>query len=152
MLDMVRSMMARVNLPISFWGDALLSTTYILNHVSSKSVPSTPYEIWKGKKYYLSIMCPWGGTTYIHNTPHEYGKLGPMRKKCIFIRYAELSNGYVFLGEDMYGRVIKFESQDIIFLEDDFPKRSEINGDFLLYDMEDPEVSESARQIDLAPI
>ena len=103
------------------------------------------------KKHYLSIMRPWGGTTYIHNTSHEYEKLGPMRKRCIFIRYSEHSNGYVFLGEDMNGRVIEFESQDIIFLEDDFPKRGEINGDFLLYEMEDPEVSESARQIDLAP-
>ena len=31
LLDMVRSMMAQANLPISFWGDALLSATYILN-------------------------------------------------------------------------------------------------------------------------
>ena len=29
LLDMVRSMMAQANLPISFWGDALLTTTYI---------------------------------------------------------------------------------------------------------------------------
>ena len=31
LLDMVRSMMAQANLPINFWGDALLSATYILN-------------------------------------------------------------------------------------------------------------------------
>ena len=47
MLDMVRSMMVQANLPISFWGDALLSTTYIFNQVPSKSVPSSPYELWK---------------------------------------------------------------------------------------------------------
>ena len=46
LLKMVRSMMAQVNLPISFWGDALLTVAYILNHVPSKLVPTTPYELW----------------------------------------------------------------------------------------------------------
>ena len=45
LLDMVRSRMAQANLPISFWGDALMVATYILNRVPSKSVPSTPYEL-----------------------------------------------------------------------------------------------------------
>ena len=102
---MVRLMIAQANLPISFRGDALLSATYIINLVPSKSVPSTPYELWKGETHDLSIMRPWGCTTYIHNTSHEYGKFGPRGKKCIFIRYSEFSKGYVFLGEDMTRRV-----------------------------------------------
>ncbi|XP_075112616.1 uncharacterized protein LOC142182297 [Nicotiana tabacum] len=40
--------MAQANLPISFWGDALLTATYILNKVPSKSVSSTPYELLIG--------------------------------------------------------------------------------------------------------
>ena len=35
LLDMTRSMMAQANLPISFWGDALLTNAYILNRVPS---------------------------------------------------------------------------------------------------------------------
>jgi transposase InsO family protein len=50
LLDMVRFMMAQANLPISFWGDTLLTAAYILNRVPSQSVSSTPYELWKGKK------------------------------------------------------------------------------------------------------
>jgi len=49
LLDTVRSMMAHANLPISFWGDALLTTTYILNRVPNKSVIATPYELWQVK-------------------------------------------------------------------------------------------------------
>ena len=30
LLDMVRSMMVQANLPISFWGDALMAAAYIL--------------------------------------------------------------------------------------------------------------------------
>ena len=48
LLDMIRSMMAHANLPISFWGDALLTAAYILNRVPSKSVSATPYELWSG--------------------------------------------------------------------------------------------------------
>ena len=32
------------------------TTVYILNRVSSKFVPSTPYELWKGEKPDLNIM------------------------------------------------------------------------------------------------
>ena len=48
--------------------------------------------------------------TYVHNVSHEYGKLGPKGKKCIFIRYSESSKGYIFLREDINGSVTKIES------------------------------------------
>ena len=28
------------------WGEALKTTTYILNQVPSKPIPKTPYELW----------------------------------------------------------------------------------------------------------
>ena len=83
--------MVQANLPISFWRDALLYEAYIINRVPSKSVPSTPYELWKDKTLDLSIIRPCGCVGYIHNTSHEYGKLGPKGNKCIFIRYSEFS-------------------------------------------------------------
>ena len=45
LLDMIMSIMVHANLPISFLGDTLLTATYILNCVSSKSVTVTPYEL-----------------------------------------------------------------------------------------------------------
>ena len=35
---------------------------------------------------------------YVHNVSHEYGKLGPKGKKCIFIRYSKSSKGYLLRG------------------------------------------------------
>ena len=84
LLDMVRSMMVQVKLPISFLGDPLMTTAYILNRVPSKSVPSTPYELWKGVTPDLNVMCLWGCATYVHKVSHEYGKFGPKGRKCIF--------------------------------------------------------------------
>ena len=56
LIEMVRSMMARAHLPITFWGDALLTTTFILNQVPSKSITTTPYELWTNKKPDLSFF------------------------------------------------------------------------------------------------
>ena len=60
LLDMVRSMTAQANIPISFWDDVLLSATYILNRVPSKSVSTTPYKLWNGRKPLLDHLRPWG--------------------------------------------------------------------------------------------
>ena len=45
LLDMVRSMMLLTDLPLSFWGYALETTSFTLNRAPSKSVKTTPYEI-----------------------------------------------------------------------------------------------------------
>ena len=45
----------------------------------------------------------------------------------------------MFVGEEVDGRVIEFESQDVIYLEEDYPTRCELNKDFQFYEMEDPD-------------
>ena len=56
LLDMVRSMMSLTNLPLSFLGYALETATFTLNRAQSKSVETTPYELWFGKKPKLSFL------------------------------------------------------------------------------------------------
>ena len=108
----------------------MFTAAYILNRVPSKSVPSTPYELWNGEKSDLGNLHPWGCVAYIHNNSHQYGKLGPRGTKCIFIRYSKLSKRFVFVGEEVDGRVTKFELRDVVFLEEDYPTKGEIDKDF----------------------
>jgi len=129
LLDMVRSMMAQDNLPVSFWGDALLTATYILNSVPSKSVSTTPYELWNGRKPRLDHLCPWGSIGYVHNPTHKYGKLGPRATKMVFIRYPKHSKGYVMDGEHPNGGMKEVDSRNIDFLEDEFPSIGEVKKD-----------------------
>ena len=73
LLEMVRSMMAQANLPISFWGDALMSVAFVLNRMPFKSIASTPYELWTGRKPDLNILRPWDLTIsskvlFLHST------------------------------------------------------------------------------------
>lgn len=117
LLDMVRSMMAQANLPIKFWGDALLTETYILNHIPSKSVSTTPYELWNGRKPSLDHLRPWGSAGYVHNPTHKHGKLGSRATKKVFIRYPEHSKGYVMFGEHPNGGMTEMDSRNVEFLE-----------------------------------
>ena len=139
LLEMVRPMMAQANLPISFWGDALLIAAYILNHVPSKLVPTTPYELWTGTKPNLENLQPWGCAGFVHSTSHKYGKLGPRASKKIFIRYSESSKGNVMYGEHFDGGMTKIESRDVNFIEDDFPSISEAKQDLQLYELQELE-------------
>ena len=60
LLDMVRSMMSLTDLPLSFWGYALETAAFTLKRAPSKSVETTPYELWFGKKPKLSFLKVWG--------------------------------------------------------------------------------------------
>ena len=50
LLDIVQSMMSLIGLPLSFWGYALETVAFTLNRALSKSVETTPYELWFGNK------------------------------------------------------------------------------------------------------
>lgn len=115
--------MAQANLPVTFWGDALLTAAYILNRVPSKSVPSTLYELWTGRKPDLSHLRPWGLSGFVHVPAQKRGKLDMRAVKCIFIRYSEHSKGYVFVYEQPDGGLTEVESWDVDFIEDNFPSR-----------------------------
>ena len=128
-----------------------MTTAYILNRVSSKSVSSTPYELWTGRKPYLNWLHPWGSAAYIHDTSHKYGKLGPRGKKCILIRYSENSKGFVFIGEDFCGRITEIKSRDVTFLEDQFPVKDDVDKSHHLYEIDEQGNVGTSHQIDDIP-
>ena len=46
LLDMLGPIMTQANLPITYYGDTLLTTAFIFNHVPSKLVSTIPYVLW----------------------------------------------------------------------------------------------------------
>ena len=65
LLDMMRSMMFLTNLPLSFWGYALEIAALTLNRALSKSIETTPYELWFDKKPKFSFLKVWGCNAYV---------------------------------------------------------------------------------------
>ena len=94
LLDMMRSMMSLTDLPLSFWGYALETATFTLNRVPSKSVKTTSYELWFGKKPKLSFLKVWGCNAYVKKFQPD--KLKPKPEKCIFIGCPKENVGYTF--------------------------------------------------------
>ena len=122
LLDMVRSMMSLTDLPLSFWGYALETAAFTLNRAPSKSVETTPYELWFGKKPKLSFLKVWGCDAYVKKLQPE--KLEPKSEKCIFIGYPKETIGYTFYLRSE-GKI--FVAKNGSFLEKEFLSK-EVSG------------------------
>ena len=114
-LDIMRSMMSLTDLPLSFWGYVLETAAFTLNRALSKSVETTPYELWFGKKPKLSFLKVLGPDTYVKRLQPD--KLEPKSKKCIFIGYPKETIGYTFYHRSK-GKI--FAAKNGTFLEKGF--------------------------------
>ena len=115
LLDMVRSMMSLTDLPLSFQGYALETAAFTLNRAPSKSVETTPYELWFGKKPNLSFLKIWGCDAYVKKL--QPNKLEPKSDKCVFVGYPKETVGYSFYHKTE-GKV--FVAKTGVFLEKEF--------------------------------
>ena len=132
LLDMVRSIMGKADLPKFFWGYALEIVVYILNRAPSKSVEVTPYEIWTNKKPYLSHMKVWGCPAYVKWTISD--KLEPKSDKCRFVGYLKETMGYQFYNT-LEQRL--FVSKHVVFLEKEFLSREDNGSKVELSEVQD---------------
>ena len=66
-------------------GYALETTAFTLNRARSKSVETTPYEPWFGKKPKLPFLKVWGCDTYVKRLQPD--KFEPKSEKCVCIGY-----------------------------------------------------------------
>ena len=87
-------MMSLTDVPLRFWGYALETTAFTLNKAPSKSVETTSYELWFGKKPKLSFLKVWGCDAYVKRLHPD--KLEPKSEKCVFIGYPKEAIGYTF--------------------------------------------------------
>nr|GEV18837.1 zinc finger, CCHC-type [Tanacetum cinerariifolium] len=58
--EMVNSMLSYSSLGEGFWGEAMLTTCYMLNKVPNKRNKTTPYELWYKKRPNLAFLRVWG--------------------------------------------------------------------------------------------
>ena len=115
MLDMVHSMMSYATLLDSFWGYALETAAYILNHVPSHSVPKTPRELWAKRKPSLQHFRIWGCPAHVRKDKRD--KLEVKTKVCTFIGYPKGTKGGLFY-DPLDKKVIV--STNAIYLEEEY--------------------------------
>ena len=122
LMEMVRRMISRTNLPGFLWGEALKIALYILNRVPTKVVPLTPFELWTGRKPSLNHLKVWGCLAEVKLYNPTLSKLDSRTTRCYFVSYPEHSKGYRLYNPNGGTRIM--ESQTAKFLEFDVAEES----------------------------
>ena len=110
-------MLRNSNLPKSLWTEALKTTMYILNRVTTNVVLKTPFELLKGWKLSLQHVCVQGCSSEVRIYNSQENKLDPRTISVYFIRYVERFKRYKFYCPSHNIRIV--ESRNAKFLEND---------------------------------
>ena len=126
--EMMNAMLLSSGLPQNMWGEAILSSNYLLNRVPRKKQDKTPYELWKGRRPSYKYLKVWGCLAKVAIPAPKRIKIGHRTVDCIFIGYAHNSAAYRFLVynseiSDIHKNTI-MESRNASFFEDVFPCKS----------------------------
>ena len=114
-LNMVRSMMVRQNLPKTFWPEAVNWSVHILNRSPTFAVKAmTPEEAWSNRKPSVAHFKIFGCIGYTHVPDSIRTKLDDKSKRCIFLGISEESKAF-----RMYNPITKklIISRDVRFAE-----------------------------------
>ena len=109
-------MLSDAGLPNTYWGDAILYTTHILNQVPTRALAGdlTPHEAFIGNKPSIAHLRIFGCKAHVHVPDEKCCKLDAKSIECIFLGFAENQKAYVCMHRP--SRQI-FESWDIVFDE-----------------------------------
>jgi hypothetical protein len=83
-VECARSMLHHRSLPLEFWGEAVNTTFYILNSVSSRTLHGvTPYTKWYGEPPDVSYFREFGSLCYGHIPKQIRQKLDSKARECL---------------------------------------------------------------------
>ncbi|KAL8148892.1 hypothetical protein AgCh_006046 [Apium graveolens] len=117
LLEVARSLRFQSALPHKYWGEFLLTATYLVNLLPSPVLQhKSPYEVLYNTKRDYSLLKAFGCLCYA--SVHSSDKLAIRAIQCVFIGYPYLQKGYKLLRLDNYSI---FVSRHVKFLEHIFP-------------------------------
>lgn len=119
LLEVARALKLHAKLPSKFWGDCLLTATYLINIMPSSVINwNTPSEILFGKPPDYSMLKIFGCLCFAYNDDRTKDKFSPRAKKCIFLGYPFGQKGFKVYDLESHKC---FVSRDVIFQEHSFP-------------------------------
>lgn len=95
--EMATCMLVDAGMEKRFWGEAMLTATYIQNRLPSRSIQKTPHELWWGRKPDLSHIRVFGSQAYVHVPDTKRKKLDSKARKLTFVGYAMEQKAYRFV-------------------------------------------------------
>ena len=137
-LNVSRALMFQANLPVSFWGECVLSAVYLINRTPSRLLHhKTPYEILFGVLPDFDMIKVFGSLCFAHNQRSKGDKLASRSRRCVFVGYPSHKKGWKLF--DLETHEI-FVTRDVQFFENEFPfdthpplvsANTGVDGDFL---------------------
>ena len=94
-IGMARSMMKAKKVPVEFWGEAVTTAVFILNHAPTKALKGkTLFEAWHGCKPSMSFLRTFGCIGHVRKTKLVLSKLEDKSTPMVFLGYAEGTKAY----------------------------------------------------------
>ncbi|KAJ9563183.1 hypothetical protein OSB04_008343 [Centaurea solstitialis] len=94
-LDTVRTLLVSAKCPERFWGEAAFTAVYTINrHPTPVLQHKSPYEVLHGVLPTYELLKVWGCACFVQLQPHEYTKLEPRGRLCLFLGYGIEHKGY----------------------------------------------------------
>jgi len=113
------ALLSGASMPLKFWDEAFLTTTYLINRLPSAVINfTTPLERLFGQKPDYSFLRTFDCACWPNLRPYNAHKLQFRSKRCVFLGYSNLHKGYKCL-DITSGRV--YISRDVTFDETIFP-------------------------------
>lgn len=110
LLNIARSLRFHSCVPLSFWGDCLLTTVYILNRTPSLLLNGlTPYEMLFQTPPDFHKLKVFGCLCYAIVVPHPTDKFAPCAIKGVFVGYPFATKGY---------RVLDLQTKKVLVCRD----------------------------------
>ncbi|XP_071700465.1 uncharacterized protein [Rutidosis leptorrhynchoides] len=116
--------------PLSFWGDCVLTATYLINRTPSSVLNGkSPYEIIYGREPSLNHLRVFGCLCFATKLNNS-DKFASRADKCVFVGYSNVQKGYKLYNLDT--KLMTF-SRDVKFYEQVFPFKmsSKITSDVI---------------------
>ncbi|GJZ59552.1 retrovirus-related pol polyprotein from transposon TNT 1-94 [Tanacetum coccineum] len=113
LLNKVRCLLIQSGLPDSFWAEATVTTTYLINRSPSTALEKkTPMDLWSGHPANYEMLRIFGCVAYSHV---NQGKLKPRAIKCIFLGDVVFNESLMYkdtlkgAGAADFGKEVEFE-------------------------------------------
>ncbi|KAG7588726.1 Integrase catalytic core [Arabidopsis suecica] len=117
LMEVARAMLFEKHMPKRFWGDAVLTSCYLINRLPTRILnDQSPFQVLNNQSPNIDHLKVFGSVCFVFVPGDLRNKLEPKSTKCVFIGYSTTQRGY-----KCYAPVMNryYVSRDVKFMEDE---------------------------------